>query len=323
MSQQPNNSEISIDERLMALLEISENQRATAEIQDQKFNELVETFGSLRNEIANNETIRADTFSKEAKQAIIRIENIAATIATNNTITKEELVKIISDTVTIYFAKNLAHNLSEEVKAKIQQSIGEGVGDIIAKALQGEVEELRSEIATIRGELRATANETKAIVVNINEGLKAGADEIVGNGVAQILQGVESATASYQQTVANLERVAVISQKKAQPIFNGLESVGDLLRGKIFWFTGLFCFGSFLVSMITALIIYQIVVPTQGELERRKQHMESTQLQLDYMYKALATRDYEYKDGRLYLGVDRFNCYDKGNASFCPAKSSK
>ena len=323
MSQQPNNSEISIDERLMALLEISENQRATAEIQDQKFNELVETFGSLRNEIANNETIRADTFSKEAKQAIIRIENIAATIATNNTITKEELVKIISDTVTIYFARNLAHNLSEEVKAKIQQSIGESVGDIIAKALQGKVGELRSEIATIRGELRATANETKAIVVNINEGLKEGADEIVGNGVAQILQGVESATASYQQTVANLEKVAAISQKKAKPIFDGLESVGDLLRGKIFWFTGLFCFGSFLVSMITALIIYQIVVPTQGELERRKQHMESTQLQLDYMYKALATRDYEYKDGRLYLGVDRFNCYDKGNASFCPAKSSK
>lgn len=323
MSQQPNNSEISIDERLMALLEISENQRATAEIQDQKFNELVETFGSLRNEIANNETIRADTFSKEAKQAIIRIENIAATIATNNTITKEELVKIISDTVTIYFARNLAHNLSEEVKAKIQQSIGESVGDIIAKALQGKVGELRSEIATIRGELRATANETKAIVVNINEGLKEGADEIVGNGVAQILQGVESATASYQQTVANLEKVAAISQKKAKPIFDGLESVGDLLRGKIFWFTGLFCFGSFLVSMITALIIYQIVVPTQGELERRKQYMESTQLQLDYMYKALATRDYEYKDGRLYLGVDRFNCYDKGNASFCPAKSSK
>lgn len=75
--------------------------------------------------------------------------------------------------------------------------------------------------------------------------------------------------------------------------------------------------------MITAFIIYQIVVPTQGELERRKQYMESTQLQLDYMYKALATRDYEYKDGKLYLGVDRFNCYDKGNASFCPAKSSK
>lgn len=323
MSQQPNNSEISIDERLMALLEISENQRATAEIQDQKFNELVETFAGLRNEIANNENVRADTFSNKATQAIIRIENIAENVATKSTITKEELVKIISDTVTIYFARNLAHNLSEEVKEKIQQSIGESVGDIIAKALQGEVEELRSEIATIRGELRATANETKAIVVNINEGLKAGADEIVGNGVAQILQGVESATASYQQTVANLERVAVISQKKAQPIFNGLESVGDLLRGKIFWFTGLFCFGSFLVSMITALIIYQIVVPTQGELERRKQHMESTQLQLDYMYKALATRDYEYKDGRLYLGVDRFNCYDKGNASFCPAKSSK
>ena len=323
MSQQPNNSEISIDERLMALLEISENQRATAEIQDEKFNELVETFDSLRDEIANNETIRADTFSKEAKQAIIRIENIAATIATNNTITKEELVKIISDTVTIYFARNLAHNLSEEVKAKIQQSIGESVGDIIAKALQGEVEELRNEIATIRGELRATANETKAIVVNINQGLKAGADEIVGNGVAQILQGVESATANYQQTVANLERAAVISQKKAKPIFDGLESVGDLLRGKIFWFTGLFCFGSFLVSMITALIIYQIVVPTQNELERRKEYLRTTSESIEFMNKALATRDYEWKDGRLYLGVDRFNCYDKGNASFCPAKPSK
>ena len=323
MSQQPNNSEISIDERLMALLEISENQRATAEIQDEKFNELVETFDSLRDEIANNETIRADTFSKEAKQAIIRIENIAATIATNNTITKEELVKIISDTVTIYFAKNLAHNLSEEVKAKIQQSIGESVGDIIAKALQGEVEELRNEIATIRDELRTTANETKAIVVNINQGLKAGADEIVGNGVAQILQGVESATANYQQTVANLERAAVISQKKAKPIFDGLESVGDLLRGKIFWFTGLFCFGSFLVSMITALIIYQIVVPTQNELERRKEYLRTTSESIEFMNKALATRDYEWKDGRLYLGVDRFNCYDKGNASFCPAKPSK
>lgn len=323
MSQQPNNSEISIDERLMALLEISENQRATAEIQDEKFNELVETFDSLRDEIANNETIRADTFSKEAKQAIIRIENIAATIATNNTITKEELVKIISDTVTIYFARNLAHNLSEEVKAKIQQSIGESVGDIIAKALQGEVEELRNEIATIRDELRTTANETKAIVVNINQGLKAGADEIVGNGVAQILQGVESATANYQQTVANLERAAVISQKKAKPIFDGLESVGDLLRGKIFWFTGLFCFGSFLVSMITALIIYQIVVPTQNELERRKEYLRTTSESIEFMNKALATRDYEWKDGRLYLGVDRFNCYDKGNASFCPAKPSK
>ena len=323
MSQQPNNSEISIDERLMALLEISENQRATAEIQDQKFNELVETFAGLRNEIADNENVRADTFSNKASQAIIRIENIAEKISKENLITKEQLVKIISDTVTIYFAKNLAHNLSEEVKAKIQQSIGESVGDIIAKALQGEVEELRNEIATIRGELRATANETKAIVVNINEGLKEGADEIVGNGVAQILQGVESATASYQQTVANLEKVAVISQKKAKPIFDGLESVGNLLRGKIFWFTGLFCFGSFLLSMLTALIIYQIVVPTQDELDRRKQYMESTQLQLDYMYKALATRDYEYKDGKLYLGVDRFNCYDKGNASFCPAKPSK
>lgn len=323
MSQQPNNNEISIDERLMALLEISENQRATAEIQDQKFNELVETFAGLRNEIADNENVRADTFSNKASQAIIRIENIAEKISKENLITKEQLVKIISDTVTIYFAKNLAHNLSEEVKAKIQQSIGESVGDIIAKALQGEVEELRNEIATIRGELRATANETKAIVVNINEGLKEGADEIVGNGVAQILQGVESATASYQQTVANLEKVAVISQKKAKPIFDGLESVGNLLRGKIFWFTGLFCFGSFLLSMLTALIIYQIVVPTQDELDRRKQYMESTQLQLDYMYKALATRDYEYKDGKLYLGVDRFNCYDKGNASFCPAKPSK
>lgn len=75
MSQQPNNSEISIDERLMALLEISENQRATA-IQDQKFNELVETFTGLRNEIANNENVRADTFSNKATQAIIRIENI-------------------------------------------------------------------------------------------------------------------------------------------------------------------------------------------------------------------------------------------------------
>ena len=323
MSQQPNNNEISLDERLMALLEISENQRATAEIQDQKFNELVETFAGLRNEIADNENVRADTFSNKASQAIIRIENIAEKISKENLITKEQLVKIISDTVTIYFAKNLAHNLSEEVKAKIQQSIGESVGDIIAKALQGEVEELRNEIATIRGELRATANETKAIVVNINQGLKAGADEIVGNGVAQILQGVESATASYQQTVANLEKVAVISQKKAKPIFDGLESVGNLLRGKIFWFTGLFCFGSFLLSMLTALIIYQIVVPTQDELDRRKQYMESTQLQLDYMYKALATRDYEYKDGKLYLGVDRFNCYDKGNASFCPAKPSK
>ena len=63
MSQQPNNNEINIDERLMALLEISENQRATAEIQDQKFNELVETFDILRNEIVNNENVRADTFS--------------------------------------------------------------------------------------------------------------------------------------------------------------------------------------------------------------------------------------------------------------------
>jgi hypothetical protein len=323
MSQQPNNNEISIDERLMALLEISENQRATAEIQDQKFNELVETFAGLRQEIASNENIRADTFSNKATQAIIRIENIAEKISKENLITKEQLVKIISDTVTIYFAKNLAHNLSEEVKAKIQQSIGESVGDIIAKALQGEVEELRNEIATIRGELRAIANETKAIVVNINEGLKEGADEIVGNGVAQILQGVESATASYQQTVANLEKVAVISQKKAQPIFDGLENVSNLLRGKIFWFTGLFCFGSFLVSMVTAFIIYQIVVPTKYELRSRKEYLESTQLSLDYMNRALATRDYEWKDGRLYLGVDRYNCYDKGNASFCPAKSSK
>lgn len=323
MSQQLNNNEISVDERLMALLEISENQRATAEIQDEKFNELVETFGSLRNEIANNENVRADTFSHKATQAIVRIENIAEKISTENLITKEELVKIISDTVTIYFAKNLAHNLSEEVKAKIQQSIGESVGDIIAKALQGEVEELRSEIATIRGELRATANETKAIVVNINEGLKAGADEIVGNGVTQILQGVESATASYQQTVANLERVATVSQKKAQPIFDGLESVGDLLRGKIFWFSGLFCLGSFLVSMLTAFIIYQIVVPTQDELERRKEYLRTTSESIEFMNRALATRDYEWKDGRLYLGVDRFKCYDKGNASFCPAKSSK
>ena len=231
MSQQPNNSEISIDERLMALLEISENQRATAEIQDQKFNELVETFAGLRQEIASNENIRADTFSNKASQAIIRIENIAEKISKENVITKEQLVQIISQTVTVYFARNLAQSLSDEVKAKIQQSVGESVGDIIAKALQGEVEELRSEIATIRGELRATANETKAIVVNINEGLKEGADEIVGNGVAQILQGVESATASYQQTVANLEKVAVISQKKAKPIFDGLESVGNLLRG--------------------------------------------------------------------------------------------
>ena len=88
MSQQPNNSEISIDERLMALLEISENQRATAEIQDQKFNELVETFAGLRNEIANNENVRADTFSNKATQAIIRIENIAENVATKSTITK-------------------------------------------------------------------------------------------------------------------------------------------------------------------------------------------------------------------------------------------
>lgn len=323
MSQQPNNNEISIDERLMALLEISENQRATAEIQDQKFNELVETFAGLRNEIANNENVRADTFSNKATQAIIRIQNIAEKVSTENVITKEQLVKIISDTVTVYFARNLAHNLSEEVKAKIQQSIGESVGDIIAKALQGEVEELRNDIANIRGELRATANETRAIVININEGLKTGADEIVGNGVTQILEGVESATASYQQTVANLERVAVISQKKAKPIFDGLESVGDLLRGKIFWFTGLFCFGSFLLSMLTALIIYQIVVPTKYELDQRKQYMQTTAESIELMNKALATRDYEWKDGRLYLGVDRFNCYDKGNASFCPAKPSK
>lgn len=323
MSQQPNNSEISIDERLMALLEISENQRATAEIQDQKFNELVETFAGLRQEIASNENIRADTFSNKATQAIIRIENIAEKISKENVITKEQLVQIISQTVTVYFARNLAQSLSDEVKAKIQQSVGESVGDIIAKALQGEVEELRSEIAQIRGELRVTANETRAIADNINEQLKAGADEIVGNGVTQILEGVESATASYQQTVANLERVATISQKKAQPIFDGLESVGDLLRGKIFWFSGLFCLGSFLVSMLTAFIIYQIVVPTQGELDRRKEYMRATLESIEFMNRALATRDYEWKDGRLYLGVDRFNCYDKGNASFCPAKSSK
>lgn len=323
MSQQPNNSEISIDERLMALLEISENQRATAEIQDQKFNELVETFAGLRQEIASNENIRADTFSNKATQAIIRIENIAEKISKENVITKEQLVQIISQTVTVYFARNLAQSLSDEVKAKIQQSVGESVGDIIAKALQGEVEELRKEIVMLRGELRALANETKAIVVNINEGLKTGADEIVGNGVAQILEGVESATASYQQTVANLEKVAVISQKKAQPIFDGLESVGDLLRGKIFWFSGLFCLGSFLVSMLTAFIIYQIVVPTQGELDRRKEYMRATLESIEFMNRALATRDYEWEDGRLYLGVDRFNCYDKGNASFCPAKSSK
>ena len=223
----------------------------------------------------------------------------------------------------MYFARNLAQSLSDEVKAKIQQSVGESVGDIIAKALQGEVEELRSEIAQIRGELRVTANETRAIADNINEQLKAGADEIVGNGVTQILEGVESATASYQQTVANLERVATISQKKAQPIFDGLENVSNLLRGKIFWFTGLFCFGSFLVSMLTAFIIYQIVVPTQGELDRRKEYMRATLESIEFMNRALATRDYEWKDGRLYLGVDRFNCYDKGNASFCPAKSSK
>ena len=323
MSQQPNNNEISIDERLMALLEISENQRATAEIQDQKFNELVETFAGLRQEIASNENIRADTFSNKATQAIIRIENIAEKISKENVITKEQLVQIISQTVTVYFARNLAQSLSDEVKAKIQQSVGESVGDIIAKALQGEVEELRKEIVMLRGELRALANETKAIVVNINEGLKTGADEIVGNGVTQILEGVESATASYQQTVANLERVAVISQKKAKPIFDGLESVGDLLRGKIFWFTGLFCFGSFLLSMLTALIIYQIVVPTKYELDQRKQYMQTTAESIELMNKALATRDYEWKDGRLYLGVDRFNCYDKGNASFCPAKPSK
>ena len=323
MSQQPNNSEISIDERLMALLEISENQRATAEIQDQKFNELVETFAGLRQEIASNENIRADTFSNKATQAIIRIENIAEKISKENLITKEQLVQIISQTVTVYFARNLAQSLSDEVKAKIQQSVGESVGDIIAKALQGEVEELRKEIVMLRGELRALANETKAIVVNINEGLKTGADEIVGNGVAQILEGVESATASYQQTVANLERVATISQKKAQPIFDSLENVSNLLRGKIFWFTGLFCFGSFLVSMLTAFIIYQIVVPTQGELDRRKEYMRATLESIEFMNRALATRDYEWKDGRLYLGVDRFNCYDKGNASFCPAKSSK
>ena len=323
MSQQPNNSEISIDERLMALLEISENQRATAEIQDQKFNELVETFAGLRQEIASNENIRADTFSNKATQAIIRIENIAEKISKENVITKEQLVKIISDTVTVYFARNLAQSLSDEVKAKIQQSVGESVGDIIAKALQGEVEELRKEIVMLRGELRALANETKAIVVNINEGLKTGADEIVGNGVAQILEGVESATASYQQTVANLEKVAVISQKKAQPIFDGLENVSNLLRGKIFWFSGLFCLGSFLVSMLTAFIIYQIVVPTQGELDRRKEYMRATSESIEFMNRALATRDYEWEDGRLYLGVDRFNCYDKGNASFCPAKSSK
>ena len=73
MSQQSNNSEISVDERLMALLEISENQRATAEIQDQKFNELVETFAGLRQEIASNENIRADTFSNRQHRQLLEL----------------------------------------------------------------------------------------------------------------------------------------------------------------------------------------------------------------------------------------------------------
>ena len=105
MSQQPNNSEISIDERLMALLEISENQRATAEIQDQKFNELVETFAGLRQEIASNENIRADTFSNKATQAIIRIENIAEKISKENDYHFSKWISILTDNKKTLYIK--------------------------------------------------------------------------------------------------------------------------------------------------------------------------------------------------------------------------
>lgn len=320
MNQNPN---ITNDERLEALLMLAEQQAQQAQQQGDNVNELVATLEQVTAVITRNNIEQKDVTTEQYKQLLLRLENLANKIVTENTLTKTEITNLIANTVNIYFVRNLTTSLSDEVKNNIQNAIGSVVSDLISKAVHTDLTDLKSEIRAIREQLRDTADETRAISKNINDQLREEAEEIVGNGVTQILQGVQRATASYQHTVTNLEKMAVVSQKKTQPIFDGLENVGELLQGRIFLFTGLFCLGAFLLSMLTAFIIYQIVVPTKSELQSRSEYLESTQLTLDYMNKALATKDYEWKDNRLYLGVDRFNCYDRGNASFCPAKSTR
>lgn len=312
--------QITTDERIEALLIGAEQQAELAKTQGDTVAELVATLEGITAQIAKDNATNQDNATEQYKQLLLRLETLSNKVVTENTLTKNEIINIIANTVNSYFVKNLATSLSDETKKHIQTALNDVVGGLISKAVDKDISSLKAEIQQIKQELRDTANDTQQIALEVNQRLKVGADEIVGEGVEQILQGVKGATASYQSTVANLEKVATLSTKKAQPIFDELESVGDLLRGKLFWFTGLFCVVWFLVSMLIAFILYQINVPSKDEIASRLNTISQLDMSIKSMNAQLSTLNYEYKDGKTYVTVDRGDCHDSFGKNFCLKK---
>lgn len=302
------NTDISNDERLEALLILAEQQAGHAKEQGDIVGELVATLETVTAQLLKSETDKTDNFNERAKRAIERIESLAERVVTENTLTKTELVNVIANTVNSYFVRNLATNLSNEVKANIQNAIGNVVGDLISKAVQTDVSDLRSEIRAIREELRATANETKQIAQNINHRLKEGADEIVGAGVTQILDGVQEATASYQNTVTQLERVAKVTENKSRKVTGMLDDINATIKGNHYWFLGAFCFGFAVFCIMFCAIFWSIKVPSDSEIASQKKYLTQLQQEQQRIFQVRKYQQTQLKDGRVYIRVNTSEC---------------
>ena len=311
-------TQLTIDDKIEGLLEV-----VTALTENQ--NNLNDFINDFKNNIDKLSKVLTDTslninetISEDAKKSFAYLEHLAQKIVVENTLTKKEIENTIAQTAKEQFIEHLSTNLSNEIKENIQAKTAE-VSYSMIEPLYSEVAMVQKAIQRIRQNLVETANNTKEIADNINQELKNGADEIVGNGVAQILDGVEKATQSYKNTVYNLQETAKKTEHKAQALEEFLKNYDVNFKKRILIVCAVVCFAFF----IFVLLITGIFIPSKHEIARMQDRKTQLMIENNKLERDIKKAEEIYNqrqmktiDGKLHIRVDRRDCDD----DFCRLK---
>lgn len=303
----------SADERIVALLE-------NAEVNTQVVNELVIALKKISS--ADSEYI--ERIDERSKMVLNNVEEVAKRIYLNNEISKEEVMRVINESVARAVVMQLNYALTIDLKEVMGEKIGEMVDEIFEQSTgtnkskivsevlgsQSDIEGMKSDIEGMKSDLVAVRNETISTVMHINKEVKAGVESVIGESIEGFKSGCEGSISGLNRTVLLINNAAKEAQSKSQLFFDNMSDFNKQLEMRVYWFSGVFC-AVFMVSMIILFtVIYNINVPSEKEIQERKDKLQVLSEQQKRVNEVMKARSVKYSQeySAILIKIDKSQC---------------
>lgn len=304
---------MSADDRIIALLEMTERQAETI----QKLLALVEQQAEQSADNQSKYNAHADKLEQKTKQALDSIESLAGKVYTQSQVTKTDVKESLLLATVHAVKEQLGGSISQDLKDQISERVSSAIDDIFNEPFKADIQKVRDELIELKNDIGTIRDSEIRAVRAFNAELLQGASDIVQETLGEFKGELQSGIKDFKSIVAQLDGLARMGTKQIKPIVEGFQNVDGVLKGHSYWFTGIFCLVWFLICMFGCVIFKYTAMPSMEVRQQAKSEMQYYETQKQSLMQQLSTINYEYKDNKVYMPVDTSDCHDNFGKRFC------